>query len=265
MDNFEKENSRLTGVVVVSDNRYQKRKNSKPGAVDFIPQEFDKLLEDQGTRIRLTPAILCPNQSDLYSENHALDCPLCFGTRVIDLEDKASESWASLTGIKLDKQFEVNGIFDMKDCQITFQAGVRVYYHYKIEILDFSSVFNQMIVKSAGDFDYVRYNPNTDSVDTPFYLVDKTGKHYCINEDYIVNKCERKIKWKLSSFERPAPGTVLSFSYPVLPTFRVVEMLNENRYYYVGFKQAEKKPIQLPQRALVRWDYLLNQSRQGNP
>lgn len=256
-DNIEEENSRLKGIVTVSDNRYKKR-TGKPHAVDFIPQDFDNLAEDQGTRVRVTPALLCPNQSDLYSENHALDCPLCFGSRVIDLNDKAEESWASIGSIDLKVDTLVQGIMDIKDARITFQSRVRVYYQYKIEVLDFASIYNQMIMATADNFVRLRYNP-VNALDTPFYLVDNKGKTYCIKEDFDYIPCGQKLVWKGAN--RPAAGTVFSISYPILPTFRVVEMLRENRYYYVGFKQKEKKPIQLPQQALIRWDYMFKQTR----
>lgn len=257
-EDIKPENYRLKGITTVSPNRYDKRKGAKPSAVDFVPQEFDRLLEDQGTRVRVTPSILCPNQSDLYTENHKLDCPLCFGSRVIDLCNEAQESWASFTNIDLKIDTQLQGIMDVKDSRVTFQAGVRVYYQYKVEVLDFASIFNQMIMATANNYVRLRYNPII-AIDTPFYLVDSAGKSYCVDKDYQYIPGENKLVWKTAN--RPAAGTVFSISYPMLPTFRVVEMLHENRYYYVGFKQKQKKPIQLPQQALVRWDYMFNQTR----
>lgn len=248
----------MANIIPTSTNVRPKRVNPKPGTVKFDPRDFDNLIEDQGTFIRLTPAVLCPNQSDLYSENHVLDCPLCFGTRVIDIADKAVTMWAFIQGIKLVKESLIQGIMDIKDATITFQAGVKVYYQYKIEVLDFSSVYNQMIMATTDNFVRLRYNPAA-SLDTPFYMVDKAGERYEVNVDYEWIPDQQRLNWLTA--HRPAPGTVFSFSYPILPTFRVVELLHDNRYYYNDFKKTVKQPVQLPQQALLRWDYLLNQTR----
>lgn len=250
-------NPKLAGINFTSPNRYNKRQGAKPNAINFIPKEFDNALEDQGTRVRITPSILCPNQTAVEDTNHALDCPFCFGQRTIDLCDKAIESWASFDSITLDKNFNVPGIFDLKDAKMTFQTFVRVYYWYKIEVLDFASIYNQMIKKSSLDTDLLRYDP-TPNCDTPYHLIDSQGKRYYLNEHYKADMGNRRIIWLTAN--RPAAGSVFSISYPILPTFRIIELLHDNRYYYVGFKQKQKAPIQLPQQAAVRWDYLAKNS-----
>ena len=233
-----------------STNSYPKRV-AKPGRVDLMPEEFNNLIEDQGIMVRIIPAVLCPNRTGLYDTNHKLDCPLCFGDEVIDIRCKAIEDWAYVQGIKLDKNFEVQGVWDVKDAQITVRAGVRLYYAYKIEIIDFSSVFNQLLNRGIGDTDRVRYNPAPDC-DTPYYLVDSAGINYELNIDYKIS--DYQIRWL--GINRPATGKLYSFTYPVLPTFRVVELIHENRYYYKAFRQSKKTPVQLPQQAIIKLDFL---------
>lgn len=240
----------LRGLKPASDNVRDKRQGSKPGRVDLVPAEFDNLLEDQGVKVRVTPVLLCPNKTDLTDTNHVLDCPLCFGDQVIEVQEKAIEEWAFVQAIKLNKDFQVQGIFDVKDAMLTIKQGVRLYYWYKVEILDFSSIFNQLIKRGSGDFDRVRYNPTSGGVDIPFHLIDSKGVRYD-ERHYKIE--DRSIKWK--GAKRPEAGTLYSVSYPVLPTFRVLEMLHENRYYYVGFKQKKKYPVQLPQQCVIRLDY----------
>jgi hypothetical protein len=248
------------GLTPASEKRYAKRQHSKPGAVDFIIPEFNNLLEDQGTRIRVTPSILCPNRTSIDDTNHVLDCPICFGDEVVDLVDECTESWAGVTGIHLEKIFNAQGIYDLKDCRFTFQTQQRVYYWYKIEILDFASIYNQVIKKSGTDTDKIRYDFFR-GCDTPVFLIDSKNKRYTVNEDFLFDK--RTLRWLKPA--RPAAGTLFSISYPIAPTFRVIELMNENRYYYVGFKQKEKVPINLPQQALCRWDYIASRSGSGTP
>lgn len=250
--------SNLKGVTIASEARRPKRQASKPGSVDFVPKEFDFLLEDQGTKARITPAILCPNRTELEDTNHTLDCPLCFGDEVIDLCDEAQESWVSITGIDLKKDLQVQGIFDIKDARITFQTHIRVYYWYKVEILDFGSIYNQVMKRGGGDKDrlrYVRFN----ACDIPTLLMAKDGISYRINEDFRIDG--QHVVWL--GLKRPKAGDLYSISYPINPTFRVLELLHENRYYYVGFKQKEKVPVQLPQQAVVRWDYMAGKNKSG--
>lgn len=237
-----------------SQNTYPKRV-AKPGRVDLIPKEFDNLIQDQGVRVRIIPALLCPNRTTLHDTNHTLDCPVCFGDEVIDLRDQCIEDWAYIQSIHLNKNFEVQGIWDVKDAQITVRAGVRLYYFYKIEIIDFASVFNQIIKRGTGNTDRTRYNP-APNCDTPYYCVDKTGNRYELNTHYKIEN--NQLRW--ISATRPAVNTLYSLSYPILPTFRVIEMLHENRYYYKAFKQDVKTAVQLPQQAVIRLDYLAKNS-----
>jgi hypothetical protein len=259
MSKDEKVTSNLTDVPIASEIRRPKRPNPKPGAVDFVPKEFDWLLEDQGTKVKITPSILCPNRTELEDTNHTLDCPLCYGDEVIDLCDQATESWASITGIDLKKDMQVQGIWDIKDAKMTFQTSVRVYYWYKVEIIDFGSIYNQVVKRGSGDKDRLRY-PRFGACDIPTYLMGKDGVSYRFNEDFIVDG--QQLIW--TGLKRPKSGDLYSISYPILPTFRVLELVHENRYYYVGFKQKEKVPVQLPQQAVVRWDYMTGRNKSGS-
>lgn len=228
---------------------------AKPAGLraEFIPEDFDKLVDAQGTRVRITPALLCPNRTSKFDTNHALDCPLCSGEGRVDLEDQCFEDWAVIQSIKLEKQFLVQGIFDMKDAQITTRQAVRLYYFYKIEVLDFASVYNEEVVRSAqGDFDKIRYNTAA-SCDTPHFCIDKNGVRYIKDVDYRFDG-DKRIRW--NTLSRPPVESLFSITYPILPTFRVLEILHENRYYYSGYKSPVKVPVNLPQQALIRWDYM---------
>ena len=227
-----------------------KRQGAKPGRVDLIPEEFESLIEDQGSYVRITPTILCPNRTDVEDTNHRLDCPLCFGQQTIDLEAEAFEAWVFIQGIDLNKELAVQGVFDMKDAKMTTRQGTRLYYWYKVEVLDFASVFNQVVKRKSGNKDQLRYCP-AKVCDTPHFCMDSAGHSYRLNEDYKING--RELTWM---GKRPPTNMLYSITYPVLPTFRVIEFLHENRYYYSSFKSKEKTPVQLPQQVLMRWDYI---------
>lgn len=248
-------------VKPASGNRYSKVV-SKPGRVDLIPEEFESIIEAQGSYVRITPSMICPNKTSLEDTNHNLDCPICLGDEVVDLCDQSVEDWAIIQSINLDKKFDVRGLFDMKDAQLTVRQGIRLFYWYKVEVVDFSSVFNQLVKREAGgDFDRVRYNPAT-SCDTPFYCIDSENIRYYVNQDFRFDG-DRRVRWL--GLKRPATGSLYSLTYPILPTFRVIEMMHENRYYYTSFRKETKTPVNLPQQALIRWDYIAKGSGANLP
>jgi len=259
----------LRGLKPASVNVRPKRKDSKPSRVDLKPEEFENLIEDQGIYVRITPSILCPNRTDLGDTNHVLDCPLCFGDQLIDSPENAVETWAFLQGIKGQKELQVQGIYDIKDATITTKQAVKLYYWYKIEVLDFSAVYNQLLKRGTGDTDRIRYSSAkpgsapltvlTDEVlqasapDVPTICIDSSGIRYARDKDFKI--ADRQLQW-LSKLRRPKSGTLYSLIYPVLPTFRVLDLVHEHRYYYVSFKRLDKVPVHLPQQAVIRWDYL---------
>jgi len=234
------------------------RRASKPGRVSLIPGEFDNLVVDQGIMVRITPSVLCPRRSgndvEEDSVNHDLNCTLCDGM-IIDLHEHAVEDWAFIQSISLDRTYDPASRFDVKDAMMTTRARVRLAYWYKVEIIDFGSQFNELIKRSpkAGvNIDKLRY-PAVDGLEdyNIFSLIDGEGITYAKDVDYRVDGQE--IEWIGGT---PAAGRLYSILYPILPTFRILEMPHENRYYYDQEKSPVKVPEHLPQQAHIRWDYM---------
>jgi len=240
-----------------SPNRHPKRLG-KPGRVDFDVVELDNLIDDQGINLKITPSILCPNRDKLGSTNHALDCDVCNGDEAVDLTKDCIETFGVIQSIRHEKTFEVQGIWDEKDATVTLKSPIRIYFWYKVEVLDHASIYNELIKRDDDDTDKLRY-PTNRSCDIPFFLVDSDGKTYEKGPDYRIIQ-DQFIEWETAN--RPVVGTLFSIAYPVFPTFRVLETLHENRYYNVTSKQKVRVPVNLPQQAVIRWDYLAN--RQGN-
>jgi len=236
---------------------YAKRPASKPGRVDLLPDEFTNLIEDQGIRVKITPALLCPNRDEIHSTNHSLDCNVCKGDEVCEIPEAAFECWAFIQGVTFERRYDMQGLFDFKDLLMTTPSQLRVYYMYKVEVVDFPASFNQLVVrgKQTGTddtTDILRFKPVEDS-NTPIYVIDKNGKTYKEGKDYKINYKNKQIDWKTN---RPADGLLYSVIYPALPTFRIIEMMHESRWYYEGRKQPTKKPVNLPQQSQIRWDYI---------
>jgi len=229
-----------------------KRINAKPGRVDLKLQEFESLIIDQGIWCRITPCMLCPNRDEINSTNHKLDCPLCGGDEMIDLPEYSAEAWAILQGIKFERHFEAQGLFDFRDAQLTTPSHLKMGYLYKVEVLDFAFAWNEAIKRSTDNMDTLRYVPANNS-NIPTYAIDSSGIRYKEERDFVLDPKNKSIKWKQS---KPKTDTLYSIIYPALPTFRVIQMLHENRLYYSDFKKPEKTPYYMPQQCVVRWDYL---------
>lgn len=245
----------------MAQNIYAKRTTGTP-RLDLLNKEFEDLIEDQGTRVRITPTILCPNrtsESDSPADtNHNLNCPVCSGAEILDITADAFEDWVYIQGIKLEKMFNMQGVFDMKDAFMTTRAEAKVGYWFKVEIIDFGSQFNELILRGDDDTDKTRY-PKANPEDGSFFiLIDKNGVRFTLDTDFTY--VNQTITWLTAN--RPANKTLYSFMYPVLPTFRILELMHENRYLYDGFKRPNKIPVQLPQQSHIRWDFMAK--RQGS-
>ena len=246
-----------------SKNTYEKRFPPKPGRVDLRQDDLDVFIEDQGVRIRVTPSILCPNRDRVDSTNHTLDCCICGGDEVVDLDvhNYSSECWGLFQSIKMERRYDPQGLYDFRDAQLSTPSFIKLGWLYKIELIDFAMGWNQLIKrgervgKKSKNSDILRYIPAEDS-NIPTIVIDDEGRVYK-EDDFYLDQETKSIVWKR---KRPDTGAIYSLSYPARPTFRVIEMLHENRLYYTDFKKSKKHPIYLPQQALLRWDYLATKS-----
>jgi len=228
-----------------------------PTRVDLNPKEFDAIINDFGTVVNVTPTVLCPRRSGSQVEvndvNHDLNCPLCNGALIVDLTAKTVQTQAYIQGISLDKTYYPESRFDVKDSLISFPAGVRVSYWFKVEVVDFGSLFNEVVKRHTSDSDLLRYPPREADSGNIYGIVDCNNvTNYVLGTHYKISG--NTLTW--TTAHRPPVGKIYSIIYPIRPTFRVLEMLHENRYYYNGFRLPKKVPVQLPQQAHCRWDYL---------
>ena len=232
-----------------------KAETRRPARLSLTLKDFNDVIEDHGSFVRITPSIICPRRTgidiDVDSTNHDLNCPYC-RNGIVDLEDMSVEDWVLILGVGLDKVFQPQSRFDIKDAMITCRSGIRLSYFYKIEVLDFGSQFNQLVKKSSLDFDRLRYNPRDPEDGSQFALPDGNGVDYERGVDYDITT--GGITWLGAN--RPPVERLFSILYPVNPTFRVMEMAHENRYYYGSHKEPVKEAQQFPQQAHIRWDFM---------
>lgn len=227
------------------------KRTSHPSRIDFDVEEFEKLIEDQGVYVRITPSVLCPNRTGEDNTNHKLDCQVCNGDEAVDLTSQTVEDYAFIQGIDLKHDYSKLGIFNIKDAQMSIRGSIKIWYYYKIEILDHTSLYNEVVTRS-GNSDKLRYNAITTASDGRLFIIDSDSIEYSLTTDFTISG--QNITWVAG--KGPQEGGLYSIQYPVLPTFRVMELLHENRYYYESSNRPTKIPVNLPQQCILRYDYL---------
>lgn len=228
---------------------------TQPGRVSLRIKEIDEMLNNQGINVRITPSIICPNRSGHNAEeddvNHPLDCTLCDGNQLVDLSSLAFNTWALISGVKIETQIDQHR-FDVKDAFMTTERLVKIHYWYKVEAVDHTSQFNQLIKRTSSDHDVCRYSPIDVSDGGVYCLIDSSGGLYVRGTDYSISG--KNITWLTTN--RPETESIYSFLYPVLPTYRVIDLMHENRYYYNSERLPGRIAINLPQQSHLRWDYM---------
>ena len=227
------------------------KRETTPSRISFDVGAFTELIQDQGVYIKITPSILCPNRDEEFSTNHKINCNVCEGEEAVDLISNSFEAWAFIQAVDLKLDWRREGVLNIKDAQMSIDGTVRLWYYDKIEILDHTSIYNE-VIKRTGNINKLRYNAIIDAQDTNFFMIDSDGILYERVTDYTISGQE--LTWL--DTKGPPQDTLYSIQYPMLPTFRVLELLHENRYYYEDNKNPTKVPIHLPQQCVIRWDFL---------
>lgn len=233
------------------------KRPTPPPKVGIKRTSFDTLIQDHGQYVRVTPSITCPNRSgsrrELDDTNHPLECPVCDGNMNIDLTDLSEEMWIFMQSVTMKKDFAQNGVFDIKDQLASFPSGKRVGYFYKVELLDLTSQYNEIMFRKAGTkIDKTRFPLKDQEDGSIFSVVDDKGQIYVNGDDYEFEIGDNFIEW---GRRRPDDGTLYSFLYPITPTLRVVNLLHEHRAYYEDTKSPSRLAAHFPQQAALRWDY----------
>lgn len=234
------------------------KRGTPPPKVALTPENFDRLIKDHGTYVRVTPSIVCPRRSgsrvELDDTNHDLNCKLCYGTGAVDCDEISFETYSFIQSVKLEKTLDAQGIFDMKDAFASFPPEVRISYWYKIEILDFATQYNEVVMRGDDNSDILRYPAmDLEGDGNIFHVVDNDGNVFVKDQDYQLDSGSREIIWSKNA---PVENKLYSILYPVTPTLRVLELMHETRNYYVDEKTPEKIPVNMPQQAHIRWDFM---------
>ena len=233
-------------MAVINQNLPATGNTTKYAVVDFRPNDFDVMIEKQGVRVRVYKTLLCPNYKRIDSNEHQLNCPICFGKNFIDKDP--IESWATINNQSDLKKFEVTGTYDDETVAATFKREVELFYFAKVELLDFTTIHNELIQRQEGEVDRLKYASSKVT-----FLIDSHGVEYLQGSNFELDT-NGDIKW---TGTKPVKGTIYSVYYDYPVTFRTVNAQHINRFVQVGNKTPNRQAVQMPQQWSLKKDLLI--------
>lgn len=226
----------------------------------FDDNWYNRLVATHGIRVSIDRTTICPNFiAHVDSMQHDPNCTLCengmihFGT---------IQCWAVFQQDQLTKAFFREGVFDPGQALMTFPSitedqreHIIVAYFDRITLLDQEERFQQLLNKSDGDMDYLRYKALR-----VLHCMDRRGNVYSEGSHFKINT-DGNLEW-LAGAARPrynteeGIGESFTISYTFRPVYRVLDMLHEGRYSqkYAG---AGKTTTRFPQTVVIKKDYYI--------
>lgn len=220
------------------------------GRVDINPKDFDILLRQKGTRIKVFRSFYCPNVKSVDGAEHEIDCPLCNGSGYMDVD--CIETRALMNSQELERIMSQGGDFDGNTALMTFPTGVEIQYFTRIELIDYTEVYYQRVLrKPATNTDILKYKACRVNV-----VVDKNKVFYYQQQDFDMDQ-NGNIKWLSTGTSRkPADNMVYSIHYETHIVLRAVKAMHVLRF--TQWKNNEGvEQVKLPQQWMVTKEYLL--------
>ncbi|SRR6266481_7532523 len=236
-----------------------KRIESDPqGRVDLIPGDFDRLIKQKGAELKVYRTTYCPNVKSVDGAEHEIDCQSCNGSGYIDLYPLPTKGYIQTQ--ELEKMYESkDGYHDGNTVSITFLIGVELQYFTKIEVVDYTEVYYQRVLRKPSSLiDVLKYKACRVNL-----VVDKNNVEYFQDQDFVIDP-NGNIKWVSntggSTLRKPADNVIYSIHYEMHPSFRAVKAMHVTRFtQYRNTDHAEHniEQIKLPEQWLCTKEFLL--------
>lgn len=210
------------------------------------PQEYDRLIRQQGVPIKIYRSMFCPNVKEIDTADHQIDCPLCNGSGIIDV--KPYESWAYFHSNSFYSQDNPQGRHDGNVVMASFLSGVELQYFTLIE-LDIPDVFYERIKRQEGNLDILKYKALQINA-----IVDSSGKEYHEGNDFDLNQ-DGNVKWKVG--KGPSKNTIYSIHYHAKIQFRATKAIHKNRFMNVKRASDQVEIIKVNEAWEMTKEYLI--------
>lgn len=227
--------------------------DSNPNArVSLVAADFTKLLDQQGVNVKVYRTGYCPRVKSVDGNEHDINCPLCNGSGFIDLYPYCTRAF--LQSQDLEKRQSLEGLVDGNHISATFPIGVELQYFTKVELLDFTDIYIETILRKENTLsDVTKYKACRVN-----FCVDYDGNEYQQDSDFTLD-INGFIKW---GARRPADGVVYSINYETPTQFRASRAMHVNR-----FAQVKDGPnvefIKMPEQWLISKEYLVRRKNKA--
>jgi hypothetical protein len=229
---------------------------------------LDQLVEDLGVRVRVWKSTTCPNMKSIESMDHDINCALC-SNNMIDFD--CYETIAMFQQQDLIEQFKVHGTFSIDEVLATFKVGVSLQTFAKVEILDFTEEFYELIQKQINtttNIDKLKYPACV--VDALFVIRAGVKIRFYQGADFSLD-VNGSIKWLGAN--RPLDKEIYSIYYRYHPVYRITKAVHRDRFSQyndlrdLGSSTIPKTAlktinnrtfVKLPETWIMRRDYLLD-------
>lgn len=250
-------------TIRLGKNRYSKDNsyNQKQPQVPLDPARFAGLLAEYGIRLKHEKVSLCPNFAGNSDSNaHIIGCPLCKDSNFVEFDPQ--EIWGFFQQDILVKNFFSQGWWDRGTAMLTVptysdtekQRPIYIHYFHRITLLDFEEPFYELLTKSDGDTDTMRFEA------TQLLFVRTASTIFRVGHDCDLTP-SGNLRWLGAN--RPKYdlqqefGETISVAYLRRPVYRVLEMMHEGRYSQFHFKQKDRSTARFPQQCLIKKDFLM--------
>jgi hypothetical protein len=196
------------------------------GKVNLSPENFDKLVETQGVRVKVYRTAQCPNVKSIDGAEHEIDCELCHGSGFLDRHPNCT--WAFIQSQELDKIPFSEGLYDGNSVVATFMNGIELQYFTLVELVDFTDIFYERIKRQSGQVDVLRYPAKRVNM-----VIDSNGVEYFEGSDFCLDPNDN-IKWKAN--KGPAKSVIYSVHYESSVRFRATKAVHVNRFSQIDRK-----------------------------
>jgi len=229
--------------------------------IHLDPNNFNKLIAQHGIRVRIEKANICPNwRGSVKRMQHDTNCELCENGFV---HYDPIECWAFFQQNQLVKMYLREGVFSPGEALLSVPThddngkNILLSMFDKITLLDQKERFDELLNKSQGNVDLLRYEAL--SID---HLIDGKGIVYSPESHFTIDKnhnllwlTDKRPHWD----ERTGSGEPFSVTYIYRPVYRVMNLLHEGRYSNTilnNFKQT----VKFPQLLLMKKDFYVTKT-----
>ena len=231
----------------VKDQRTRPPQQTRNARVDLDPFAFDDLIKQKGVKVHVYRTTYCPNVKSVDGAEHEVDCTMCNGSGWIDLEPICVDAY--IQNQDLEKIPQVEGFVDGNSVAITFPIGVELQYFTRVDLVDYTDIYFQRVLRKEGDTtDVLKYKACRVNI-----LVDSDGVRYYQGQDFIID-ANGNIEWGMGT--TPADNKIYSIHYETHVQFRAVRALHVNRFSQY-LNEGAVEYIKYPEQWICQKEFLV--------